>query len=99
MWVSTSEGIILVRPALDDPERSIVSSTRLATLESLITSLELAGVAEDDDIEELYIRKKKGSDTEWYINMSRVSLNLWFSFEVLNYLDDPEENGVIERVE
>lgn len=80
--IEYSEGTIHIMSVFGKENVALYSESK-ATLMDVIQSLELAGVAEDKDFDDLSI--KEGPDGHYRLTIDRPTLCMWFGFEVLNY--------------
>lgn len=74
-----------------DPNLIIVWSFRRDTLMEVVSSLELAGVAEGLDFNDLFVAHDHARGC-YEMHLDRATFALWFQFEVLNYLHVASEN-------
>jgi hypothetical protein len=84
MRIETEEGFIWTIPHPTDPELITIASRDMGTLLSMIETIELAGTHADKDFDDISILL---NEELGYFEMliDRVTLNLWFEFEVQNY--------------
>jgi hypothetical protein len=74
-------------PDLLSPDNVQVRAEFKDSLEELVATLELAGVADDRDFTELQIEEGSNDyDTFFFIDITKSDLALYLQFEILNYL-------------
>jgi hypothetical protein len=86
---STPEATYLLSANPDNPDNVFIHAHRKEDLETVLDSLELAGVQDGRYFEDLEIEEEDQPDPEYYpyfIEVTRVDLVLFMQFEVLNYL-------------
>lgn len=69
-----------------DPDRIRVCSPSEQTLRNMLLVIELAGVGEGNDFDDLYIGEPQSEDAPYTLDIDRATLVLWFQFETLNFL-------------
>lgn len=85
----TSEGVYVYSAHFENPDAIVVQSTR-AALETMLSSLEMAGVEEGRYFEDYEIMPPElihdHSDEEYSLELTKADLCLFLNFEVLNYV-------------
>lgn len=87
--IETSEGAFTAR-RYGTGDSVLLVSDRRETLEAVLETIELAGLSEDSG-ETLDALKIAGGSGHYDLVLSRATLALWASFEILNYLGGGEE--------
>lgn len=83
--LETSEGIYMYSAHEENPDALVVRSTQ-SNLETLLSSLELAGVEEGRYFEDYEITPTEDLDFEFQIELTKADFCLFFNFEILNYV-------------
>lgn len=94
MKLETEEGKVWTVPHESDPAKIIVASNHRSTLLSMLSSIELAGVAQGYDYDDLAIYRTDSDDGyshHYEMVLDRGTLVLWFDFEILNYQQHVKE--------
>lgn len=77
-------------PDLLAPDNVLVKSEFRDSLEELLETLQLAGVAEGKNFEDITIEEDfTDYGTQYYIEIDKGTLALYLQFEILNYFGGP----------
>lgn len=85
MRLETDVGIFWTSPH-PDPDRVLLRSLSYSTLRNILSVIELAGVGDGNDYDDLYIVGTPEGDGPFTLDIDRATLVLWFQFETLNFL-------------
>ena len=87
MLIKNEEGTYRIDRYPHDTTKIIVVSRSREALLSMVTSIELAGTAEGEDFDDLYIYSLEDDQLRlWYeLVIDRNTLKLWFNFELEHY--------------
>lgn len=87
MHIRTEEGAYRIDRYPHDTTKIIVVSRSREALLSMVDSIELAGSAEGEDFDDLYIYSLMDDQLRlWYeMVLDRSTLKLWFNFELEHY--------------
>jgi hypothetical protein len=87
MLIKTEEGTYKIDRYPHDTTKIIVVSRSREALLSMINSIELAGTAEDEDFDDLYIYSLMDDQLRlsYELVIDRSTLKLWFNFEIEHY--------------
>lgn len=94
MRIETEEGFFWTTPHETDPDLIIVASQHRSSLLAMVQSIELAGVSEGNDYDDLAVYRADSPESTHYYELvlDRTTLALWFSFEVHHYQQSIKES-------
>lgn len=88
MWIFTTGGFVSAVEHREDPDLLMVRARDYRSLECMLDSIELAGNAEEPDVERERpeIVMEVPADYPWRVTVPKATFALWLQFEVLNFL-------------